>query len=449
VNAIVLGAGATGLAAAYLLASAGNNVRIIEAAPRAGGLLSSFEVEPGLKLETYYHHFFTHDAEINWMMSELGIADRILFEPTTMGVLRGGVIYPFNGPKDLLKFKAISLADRIRFGASSALLAYRARYSDVEDVPALEWFRQYAGRGATAAIWEPLMHCKFGEAAGRVPLAWMAGRLRQRARSRKGSEERLGYLRGSLDVLVQAWVDRLEQLGVTLQLGTRAERLIAEEGKVVGVEVNGQIQRADIVLSTLPTTALAPLTQPINAGYAADLSSISYLGAICVVLGMSEQLSPVYWLNVADPGYDFGGVIEQTNFIPPSEYAGLHITYLSRYMPVPSELWNMDDSTLVKRQIEQASRAFGRDVSRIVRKSWVFRARTAQALTEIGFWKKIPKFRSPIPNLFVASMAHIYPDERSVNNSIRVAAEVVREMGFTEQADRVPANMSLAAKFGH
>jgi len=48
----------------------------------------------------------------------------------------------------------------------------------------------------------------------------------------------------------------------------------------------------------------------------------------------------------------------------------------------------------------------------------------------------------------MASMCHIYPDERSVNNSIRIATELVRAMKFPEIADQVPRGMSLSAKYG-
>ena len=58
-------------------------------------------------------------------------------------------------------------------------------------------------------------------------------------------------------------------------------------------------------------------------------------------LALREPLSNIYWLNVADPGYDFGGVIEQTNFVPASEYGGRHLIYLSRYLTVDRPLWTI------------------------------------------------------------------------------------------------------------
>ena len=43
-------------------------------------------------------------------------------------------------------------------------------------------------------------------------------------------------------------------------------------------------------------------------------------------------------------------------------------------------------------------------------------------------------------------MAHVYPDERSVNNSIRVAAETVRVMGHDSSI--VPKGRSLSGSIG-
>jgi hypothetical protein len=43
-------------------------------------------------------------------------------------------------------------------------------------------------------------------------------------------------------------------------------------------------------------------------------------------------------------------------------------------------------------------------------------------------------------------MAHVYPDERSANNSIRIAAEACKVMGIS--AEIIPQNASLSGKIG-
>jgi hypothetical protein len=46
--------------------------------------------------------------------------------------------------------------------------------------------------------------------------------------------------------------------------------------------------------------------------------------------------------------------------------------------------------------------------------------------------------------MFLAAMPHVYPDERSCNNSVRVAAEACRVMGLAIPA--VPRCASLSGQ---
>ena len=119
---LVIGGGITGLAAAYIAARQGRNVTLLEGSPEFGGLLQTFPIG-GTRLEHFYHHHFTHDAEFRWLLRELGLEDRLEFFDTTMGVFRDGKIFPFNGVGDLLRFDPLSFLDKIRFGLSSLYLA--------------------------------------------------------------------------------------------------------------------------------------------------------------------------------------------------------------------------------------------------------------------------------------------------------------------------------------
>lgn len=372
--------------------------------------------------------------------------DLLEYHPTTMGIFRSGRIHPFNSPADILKFGAISPLSRLRFALSSAMLVYMPAYADAENAAAVDWLGKWAGAAATENIWAPMLKVKFGEAFDRVPLAWMAGRLRQRSLSRKGAGEQLGYITGSLEVLVDKLVKVLESKGVEILLNTTAEKLETENRKVKGIRTSSGFVEAPVVLSTVPPPILAGLVDEAKPEYSKKLEAVKYTPAVCTVLALEKQLSPVYWMNVADPGYDFGGVIEHTNFVPTSQYNGNHIVYLVKYFlkdaPQPQE----ENDSLSERQVEQLSRMFEKDVKKLIIDKWVFSTRFASPRPSVGFHKLIPSAKSPLDGLYTGCMCHIYPDERSVNNSIRVAAEVASKIGI--DTSDIPRGGGLACKYG-
>lgn len=446
---VIVGGGATGLSLAYLLARSGLTVEILEAGSQTGGLLNTFDVGNGARLEFFYHHFFTHDAEINWLLRQLGLEADIKFVASTMGIYRNNQVYDFNGLKDLASFSAMSLSGRLRFGLSSALLAYRKKYTLEEHQTALNWFYRNAGRDATDAIWKPMLEVKFGDRADQIPLAWIAGRLRQRVLSRKSGKEKLGYLYGSLQKLTDKLTERLTDLGVKIRLNCSVASIdrSSENRCEIHLQSDESIAAEKVVVTT-PTTVASKFFDASAPQYAQTIKEIEYLGAICTVLSLPEKLSKIYWTNIADGNCDFGGVIEQTNLVDSSEYGGQHLVYLSKYAAMGDPIWSYSDDELLRRQGQQLESIYKKPVLSKLNRSWVFRTRTAAPLTDVGFRDRVPEFSTPIPNVYLASMCHLYPEERSVNNSIRVAAEVAAEMGFNKASEIVPAGISDAGKIG-
>ncbi len=408
-----------------------------------GGLLGTFAVG-GNRLEHFYHHAFTHDLELLWLLRELGIENQMQFRRGTMGVYRDGHTYPFNAPADLLRFKPMGLGDKARFALTSLYLARSARWQDYESVPALDWFYRKAGRRTTESLWEPLLRVKFGPYADKIPLAWMIGRLRQRVNSRQGSQEKLGYIRGSLNVLLEALLQGLEKKGVRLQTRARVKGVTVQKGELKSVQTEAGQFEADNFLFTIPTTHLAELMQPVAESYAAQLRQIEYFGAVCTVLELNRPLSSTYWLNIADPGFPFGGIIEHTNLVPAEEYQGRNLVYLSRYFAASDELARMTVDATREFMLAGLKKIYPELSDKDILKTHVFSSRTAAVVCDLNFSKKVPACRTPLKRMYLAAMPHIYPDERSCNNSVRVAAEACKVMGLAS-AD-VPKCASLSGQ---
>ena len=98
----IIGAGITGLTAAYHLSKEGHKVTIYEHAPFIGGHASTFEVQ-GSQLERGYHHLFTSDQDIQELVDLLGISDAIQWIPSSVGIYVAGSVHNLNSPIDLIK----------------------------------------------------------------------------------------------------------------------------------------------------------------------------------------------------------------------------------------------------------------------------------------------------------------------------------------------------------
>lgn len=241
----------------------------------------------------------------------------------------------------------------------------------------------------------------------------------------------MGYLKGSLQKLVDKLEQRLTEMGVTIVKNTPMTEFLLEKETVVGVKTPTGEFKADKTLVTIPTVYWSKLIPEKFSDYRQKLDDIEYFGAICAIVVTKKPLSKIYWLNVGDPGFDFGGVIEQTNFLPPAEYQGKHITYLSRYATWKDPILNKSDQEIADLFFQQLKLIFPTLTDQAIEEIKVFRTRTAATVCDYNFSAKIPAYRSPIPNLYVANMAHVYPDERSVNNSIKVALNVDAALQIT------------------
>src|SRR5947208_15149855 len=116
----VLGGGAAGLTAAMRLARRGAKVTVIEKEDVLGGLASGFKVEEnGVYLEKFYHHLFRSDKEIQALIEELGLGDKLEWPHPITATLYGGEKHNIDSPLAVLKYKPLSFHTRVRMARAS------------------------------------------------------------------------------------------------------------------------------------------------------------------------------------------------------------------------------------------------------------------------------------------------------------------------------------------
>ncbi len=448
VDVVIIGAGFTGLAAAYELALSGVRCRILEREPDIGGLAGSFETN-GTVVERFYHHWFSSDREIHRLCEHLGLTHLVEAHQIRTGVYYANSIYKLSNPLDLLRFAPLPFWQRLRLG----LMALRARrvrhWSELESRTAEEWLVELGGRRVYDTVWRPLLEGKFGGYAGSVGATWMWTKLHLRSggRSRSGHEV-LYYLRGGSSALLAALRARLRELGVEIHTSTPVDAVLADEHGVRGVRAGGRVHRARCILATTAPSLLAGMLSGPGAAHRAvpalrrKLHEVPYLANVCLVLESRRKLSDTYWLNVNDPSFPYVGVIEHTNLDDPARYGGRHLVYLSKYLPADANMYQMSDEEVFNFSMPHLQRMFPRFEPGWIDAYHVWRAEYAQPVITPNYSRAAPPVQTGVPGLYLSSMAQVFPEDRGTNYAVRGGrdtAKLIASWLATEAPVRRPA----------
>jgi protoporphyrinogen oxidase len=256
---------------------------------------------------------------------------------------------------------------------------------------------------------------------------WNKLKLRGSSRNKKGGES-LVYFGGGFGALTDGIRRALESMGVTVALQTGVKKILIENGRAVGVETERGIHRADTVLATVPLPLFMQMTPELPTDFRTQCEQIRFLGNSCLVLRLSRSLSSTYWLNVADPSFPFVGIIEHTNLDPKENYNGDHIVYLSKYLPTSEKLFSFTPDEMLEYCVPFIQRIFPQFDRSWILSHHVWKAHYSQPVITKQYSALIPSLKTPIEDLWLCTMAQIYPEDRGTNYAVRYGRRVAKEM---------------------
>ena len=414
----IIGAGATGLTAAYDLVKEGHDVTVLEGADEIGGLAGSITVQ-GTPLERYYHHIFETDRAIIDLIEELGLGPKLKFHSTTTGIYYEDELHDFSTPVDMLKFPPLTLVDRVRFGASSAVLKLIRNGEKLNDRRARDWVARWGGRRVAEVIWGPLLTGKFGSRATEISMAWLWARVHFRT-------FKLGYMDGGFHQVYDGLLRAVEQRGGKIEMGKRLASVSQPDpaGPVQVRTDDGSSYEYDKVLVTVPQPVFAQAT---GAEPGDVLQRAEYLGATCFVLECDRSVIPYYWLNINDPSFPFLAVVEHTNMVPTADYGDRHVVYVGNYVPRDDWRYTTDPAELLK-QYEPWLKRLNPDFDLSWVKQWHFsRAGFAQPVVTPDYKESIPPHETSMPGVVLATMSQVYPQDRGQSYAVAMARRVVEK----------------------
>jgi len=426
----VIGGGITGLTSALELLKKGYEVTVIENEPYWGGLASAFEILPGVFIERFYHHLFTNDEEILGLCRELGIYGKLKTLDGKTSHFFENKIYPLDDALAVLKFSPLNVFERLRFGLVTLYLKLKKNGESFNDITADWWLRKWYGQRAYTVVWKPLLQGKFATDYDKVSMIWFWARVKKRT-------AKLIYPEGGFQVIIDALLKAIVEKGGTLLGRTRIEKIdqAADSSWRIStrvVEDSGEDRRGNYSFDKLVvTTSLRTfirLFPSLPEDYKDKIGSVRYLNAQILILVLARRLSSHYWINIGETSFPFLVVGEQSNLFGLEYYHGKSVVYLGNYLPDGDRRLSMNSAQLLDLYLPYLKK-----INPEFEKSWVDKAINfvgpfAQPVVAIDYKDKIPSFETPLKNLYLATMAQVYPWDRGTNYAVKLAKDLTGKL---------------------
>jgi protoporphyrinogen oxidase len=402
---VVLGAGAAGLTAAYLLAREGRAPTVLEREPVVGGLART-EERDGFRFDLGGHRFYTKSPEVELLWHEI-LGDELLLRPRLSRIYynRRFIDYPLDARELVRKLGPVELARSL-----GSYLAARARPSREPDHTFEQWVERRFGRRLFELFFRSYTEKVWGVSCSELRAEWAAQRIRElsfasaaRSALLPGAEtgaasliRRFHYPRLGPGQMWETMRDRVVDLGGDVRVSTPADRLTVRDGRVTEIVAGGRAVPADQVISSVPLSVLPELVDPAPDPAVIDAArGLRYRDFLTVALVLDgADLFPDNWIYVHDPHVRVARVQNYHSWspwmVPEPTKTSVGLEY---FCFEGDELWSLDDDALVRLATDELSQ-MGLAPADMVERGWVVRVPGAYPIYDEEYGARVETIRA-------------------------------------------------------
>lgn len=366
---VVLGGGACGMTAAYMLARAGVDVTVLERERRIGGLCGTHERD-GFRFDLGGHRFISRNAALHDLVREL-LGDSLLVRRRSSAVLHNHQRYQY--PLDL---EDVLRKVPLRRGARIVTSYLGARLRSSPDVTFEDWVTHRFGRELyddffgpyTKKLWGiPPTEISADWASQRISLLSLSDVLLRLVGARRGGARsyarRYLYPKLGIGEIFERMAARMIDAGGRLFGGARVTGVELRRDRVTAVRYRRDGREhelaADAVISTLALPALARMlggrALPAAVGGSADRLRFRAI-RLCNVLIDLPEVSPYTWMYVSEPRYVMARIQEPRHRSPFAAPPGKTSLMLEIPCHVGDAVWSAPDEEIYGRCMDDLER---------------------------------------------------------------------------------------------
>jgi len=425
----IIGGGLSGLALAQRLGKQGHAVTVYEQATQPGGL-ATYEDHGPFIYDRYYHVILPSDRYLMSLIREIGLGDELRWETTLTGFWVDRQTHSVSNSLEFLRFKPLSLWSKFRLAMTILYCSRINNWKRLENVTVEDFLIRHSGRTTYEKMWKPLLLAKLGESYKRVSAVFIWTYIKRMfsARDSSASKEQMGHVRGGYKTIFDRLEEVIAEQGGQLRLGCTVNRIEgAKQGSGIDIVADGQLERFDKVIFTGPVNVLEKVADKGLTAVEDSGHKVEYLGVMCMALVTRKPLTDFYILNIADDRIPFTGVVGMSNILDSQETAGLHLTYLPKYVLSTDEELRRPERELREEFLAGLRLMFPDLTDDDIVSDRVHRAVKVQPLQVLGFSELIPKTATRHPDFYVHNTAQF------VNNTLNNNAVIQAVDAFMEK----------------
>lgn len=426
----IIGGGLLGVALAYYLAEAGQQVTILEQGEELGGINGELRFDDGLRVARYQHPILGSDRVVQNLLADMSLQEELVFHNAHAGFVHDRQIYAMTNILDFLTFPMLGVIDRFRLGGVILRARSQANWRELDGIPVKEWLLRVGGGEAFERIWRPLLEAKFDGVYDNISATYIWAWLNRMSSIRRVPRfnGNVGYLRRGYFSLIHALSEAVLRRGGEIRRELRVREIEITDGRLGRVRTHSDVTlEFDALVAAVATPTFAQMLPGADIDYRARLDKTKYLGLICPVMVLDKPLSPYWTLNLTDPNYPFS-IINET---PHPENPNYHVVYLPRYTAPDNDWMGVSDEDIREGWLSHLKEIFPNFHESQVRHFVVTRARYVEPVHMINTLANDVGVQTPYAGLYLANTGQAYPDlptsEAAVVHARRVAQIVAQQ----------------------
>jgi protoporphyrinogen oxidase len=406
-DAIIVGAGPSGLAAGYEMTKHGASVAILERLDRVGGLARTIPHD-GCLYDIGPHRFFTKNEEVNQLFVDVVAEDMIRVPRLTRIFYRNNFFnYPLTPLNALF---GVGVFSSVAIFLSYLRAAVRQRVSPREPENFEQWVTDQFGSRLFETFFKTYTEKVWGVPCTQIGADWAGQRIKglsllaavqnalfkDKSRRIKTLVDEFLFPRLGAGQFYEKMMHLIEARGGAVATDRQVTRINREGRRVRSVVVRdaqGNLEELEgrDFMSSAPLTEMVEMMSPTPPDEVLTACrSLRYRDHLGVHLKWEGYPFPDNWIYVHDKKFRMARIVNYKNFSAGmTDHDGISPLTVEYFCFKGDDIWRRSDEGLISFAVGEVAQMFSRKKSDHLVSGFVVRSEKAYPVIELGFQRHI------------------------------------------------------------